>query len=51
VTELINRYLQRLQERQLAAIHPGVERISGLVPSEIDAKALYVEHLAGKQSR
>jgi hypothetical protein len=51
VTELIDRYLQRLQEGQPAAIHPDVERISGLVPLEIDAKALYVEHLTGKQSR
>jgi hypothetical protein len=48
VTELIDRYLQRLQVGQPAAIHPDVERISGLVPSEIDAEALYHEHLAGK---
>jgi hypothetical protein len=43
VAELINRYLQRLQERHSGAIHPDVERISGLVPSEIDAKALHLD--------
>lgn len=51
LTELIDRYLQRLQEEQPAAIHPDVEKISGLVPSEIDAEALYREHLAGSRSK
>lgn len=48
VTELIDRYLQRLQAGQVMAIHPEVERISGLIPSEIDAEALYHEHLMSK---
>jgi energy-converting hydrogenase A subunit M len=48
VTELIDRYLQRLQAGQVTAIHPEVERISGLVPSEIDAEVLYHEHLMSK---
>jgi hypothetical protein len=48
VTELIDRYLQRLQAGQATLIHPEVERISGLVPPEVDAEALYHEHLMNK---
>jgi hypothetical protein len=29
-------------------IHPSVERISGLAPSDVDARALYHDHLLGK---
>lgn len=47
VTELINRYLQQLRS-QHSAIDPAVERISGLVPDDIDAKAVYQEHLLAK---
>ena len=48
VTELIDRYLQRLQVGQITPIHPEVERISGLVPSDVDAEALYHEHMMSK---
>ena len=51
VTELIDRYLRRLQGVEPGAIHPEVERISGLVPSDVDSKALYREHLISKQRR
>lgn len=30
------------------AIHPEVERISGLIPPEVDARAEYREHALGK---
>jgi hypothetical protein len=48
VTELIDRYLRRLQETPGTLIHPDVERISGLVPDDVDAEKLYREHLAAK---
>lgn len=48
VTELIDRYLRRLRNTPGASIHPEVEKISGLVPSDIDARAQYREHLASK---
>lgn len=51
VTELIDRYLRRLQGEQPAAIHPDVEKISGLVPTDVDAKALYRRHLMEKHGR
>ena len=41
VTELIGRYLRRLQTERPSAIHPEVERISGLVPGDVDVEALY----------
>lgn len=34
-----------LQARGGAAIHPEVERISGLIPADVDALAEYREHL------
>ena len=45
VTELIDRYLRRLQAKYPRGIHPEVEKISGLVPPEIDAEAMYREDL------
>jgi Family of unknown function (DUF6364) len=43
VTELIDRYLRSLQVGT-RAIHQEVERIAGLIPPEVDARAEYREH-------
>jgi Family of unknown function (DUF6364) len=43
VTELIDRYLRSLQTGT-GAIHREVERIAGLIPPEVDARAEYREH-------
>ncbi len=48
VADLFDRYLRRLQDASGSTIHPEVEKISGLVPSDVDAKELYSEHLARK---
>jgi len=47
VTELIDRYLRSLRGGG-GAIHPEVEKISGLIPPEVDAKAEYHEHVLRK---
>jgi len=47
VTELIDRYLRSLRGRS-GAVHPEVERITGLVPPEVDARAEYREHVREK---
>lgn len=49
VTELIDRYLRSLQMRGGSAIHPEVEKISGLIPSDVDAISEYREHVLRKQ--
>jgi hypothetical protein len=43
VTELIAQYLRSLQTGT-RAIHQEVERIAGLIPPEVDARAEYREH-------
>jgi hypothetical protein len=48
VTELIDRYLRALQGAPKSKIHPEIARISGLVPSDVDAKETYVEHILEK---
>lgn len=49
VTDLITRYLRRLQDGQPAPIHPDVERFSGILPEEDrDDEALYYEHIERK---
>lgn len=48
VTELIDRYLRALQVEPRSKIHPEVERISGLVPVDVDAREIYAEHLLEK---
>jgi hypothetical protein len=47
VTELIDRYLRSLQG-EVGVIHPEVDRISGLIPLEVDAKAEYRQHVLDK---
>lgn len=49
VTDLLDRYLTRLRRsRAPRRLHPDVEKISGLVPSDVDAEALYHQHLIEK---
>jgi hypothetical protein len=48
VTDVIDRYLRRLREQVEEEIHPDVERISGLVPADVDARQLYREHVLAK---
>jgi hypothetical protein len=48
VTEALHRYLYRMRELARADIHPEVSGITGLAPSDIDAREAYGEHLAEK---
>lgn len=48
VTEVLHRYLFRLQELERVDIHPEVSRLTGLVPSEVDAREAYTLHLKEK---
>lgn len=48
LTELIDRHFRRLRDIAEDEIHPEVERISGLVPPDVDAEAEYHEHLLTK---
>lgn len=49
VTEVLDRFLTRLREgAEERTIHPEVEKISGLIPADVDARALYYEHLMEK---
>ena len=47
VTELIGRYLRSLRGGA-GAIHPEVEKITGLIPSDVDANVEYREHVLEK---
>ncbi len=49
VTEVLSRFLTRLQEGTSEEdIHPKVARVSGIVPTKVDAEALYHDHLLEK---
>ncbi len=49
VTEVIDRYLRRMRTLESRATPgPEVEAISGLVPSDVDVEAEYLNHLRGK---
>jgi len=47
VTELIDRYLRSLQNGT-GTVHREVEKISGLIPAEVDVKAEFHEHALRK---
>ena len=48
VTELIDRYLRSLQG-EVGTTHPEVQKISGLVPAEVDARSEYQVHALGQR--
>ena len=48
VTELIDRYLRSLQTSEGAAVHPEVERISGLIPADVDTRSAFRDHVLRK---
>jgi len=48
LAQLIDRQLRRLRSRTQSEIHPEVERISGLVPPQVGARAEYREHVLKK---
>jgi len=49
VTELIDRCLRSLRGRAgVIHIHPEVEKITGLIPPDVDAQAEYREHVIEK---
>ena len=49
VTEVLDRYLSRLRSLSVEhEVHPAIARISGLVPADVDARALYHAHLLDK---
>lgn len=49
VTDVLDGYLTRLREGgEDRPLHPGVKAISGLIPADVDARALYHEHLLEK---
>jgi Family of unknown function (DUF6364) len=47
VTELLDRYLRSLQSGP-GAIHQEVEKISGLIPPDVDARVEHRDHLVRK---
>lgn len=48
VTEALRRYLHRLRELEHGGIHPEVAAVSGLVSAQVDAQAVFAEHLDRK---
>lgn len=50
VTELIDRYFRQLQTLTEPGIHPEVEKITGILPPEINVQAEYGDYLERKHS-
>ena len=50
LTELIDRYFTSLQKPLLGKIHPEVQKITGLISGQVDAKNEYREYIEGKHS-
>ncbi len=48
VSELIEQYIQSLQASQQAPLHPDIQKITGILPSDIDAQAVYYQHVLKK---
>jgi len=49
VSELIDRYIDCLQASQRnAPLHPEIQKITGIIPHDIDAKTIFYEHLLEK---
>jgi hypothetical protein len=51
VTEMIDRYLRGMQALEQRPTSAEIEKITGLIPADVDAEAEYRKHLADKHSR
>ena len=50
VTEMIGRYLMRLRKQMESPIHPEVQRVTGLVPADVNAREVWRATLERKHS-
>lgn len=48
VTEVISRYLERLQADNPDELHPEVQKLVGIIPPDTDIDALRLEYLTEK---
>jgi len=48
VAGLMARYAQALRSAPRRPIHPDVQKLTGLIPPEIDAKETYIQHILEK---
>jgi len=48
VTEMIDRYLQRMRTLEPGNLSPELDEITGLVPADVDAEQVRHEHLRDK---
>lgn len=51
VTEVISRYFARLQQQSPTELSAEVMRVVGLLPPDIDEKAVYRDHQVRKHTR
>lgn len=51
VTEVIDRYLQRMRALEQQTPGPEVEAISGLIPAEVNVEEEYHQHLMEKHGK
>lgn len=50
VTELLDRFLRHLRTPSHTPVHPEVEKITGLIPPEVNVLTEYHDYLAHKHS-
>lgn len=48
VAELVARYVERLKGARPKPLHPDIVSLTGLVPTDLDVKAEYHQHLLDK---
>jgi hypothetical protein len=51
VTEVIDRHLRRMRELEQYSPSPALDAITGLIPSDVDAREEYRRHLKQKHSQ
>jgi hypothetical protein len=51
VTEVIDRYLRRMQSLERRSPAPELNAVTGLVPADVDVTEAYKHHLLEKHSR
>ncbi len=50
VDELVARYLQQLGPAEVADLHPAVQRLTGILPSDLEPKEAYLQAVLEKHS-
>ncbi len=48
VDEMLDQFIKELQQQESRHLHPEVQKITGILPEDVDVREEYYRHIRGK---